>query len=167
MFKEWLAANRGIVLRVSRSFARTETQATDLEQEMLIQLWNSMGAFSGYAKVSTWIYRVCLNTALMWARSTGRRERDIEPAVDLASLSAGSVSPAERVGECEVLDQLYAAIRVLPQFDRALILLMLDNLSYREIAEVTGLTENHVGVALGRAKKRLAKLMKGITDELD
>lgn len=52
-------------------------------------------------------------------------------------------------------------------FDRALVLLSLDGLAYREIAEITGLTENHVGVALTRARKRLAELMKGVTDELE
>ena len=55
----------------------------------------------------------------------------------------------------------------MPDFDRALVLLMLDGLAYREIAEVTGLTENHVGVALTRARKRLAALLKGVTDELE
>ncbi len=55
----------------------------------------------------------------------------------------------------------------MPDFERALVLLSLDELTYREIAEITGLTENHVGVALTRARKRLATLMKGVTDELE
>ena len=55
----------------------------------------------------------------------------------------------------------------MPRFDRVMVLLMLDGLAYREIAEVTGLTENHVGVALSRARKRLAELLKGAADELE
>lgn len=134
---------------------------------MALQLWRSLPAFRGQAAASTWIYRVCLNTALTWCRSTVRREREIEPGVDLSRVSAAGSSPADNAGRQELLERLYAAIHRMPEFDRALVLLMLDGLAYREMAEVTGLTENHVGVALTRARKRLAELMKGVTDELD
>ena len=76
-------------------------------------------------------------------------------------------SPADSAGQRELLEKLYTAIRAMPDFDRALVLLSLDGLPYREIAEVTGLTENHVGVALTRARKRLAGHMKGLIDELE
>ena len=66
-----------------------------------------------------------------------------------------------------MLEKLYAAIHALPEFDRALVLLSLDDLAYREIAEITGLNENQVGVALTRARQRLAQLLKGVTDELE
>ena len=66
-----------------------------------------------------------------------------------------------------MLEKLYAAIQSLPDFDRALVLLSLDGLAYREIADITGLNENQVGVALTRARQRLARLMKGVTDELE
>jgi RNA polymerase sigma-70 factor, ECF subfamily len=167
LFKEWLEAYRGILLKTARSFARNPTESVDLNQEMLVQLWNSAPAYSGQAKASTWVYRVCLNTALMWQRGATRRERRIETGVDLTAFTIDSASPADSAGDRELLDKLYAAIQSMPHFDRALVLLMLDDLSYREIAEVTGLSENHVGVALTRARKRLAELMKGITDELE
>jgi RNA polymerase sigma-70 factor (ECF subfamily) len=80
---------------------------------------------------------------------------------------AEAASPAERAGERELLEKLYAAIHALPEFDRALVLLSLDGLPYREMAEITGLNENQVGVALTRARKRLTQLMKGVTDELE
>lgn len=166
-FKAWLEEHRGIVVKVARSFARNATDITELEQELLLQLWISVPAYAGQAKPSTWVYRVCLNTALTWRRGTTRREQRLEPGADPGQLAAHSPSPADHAGECELLEKLYAAIHALPDFDRALILLSLDGLAYREIAEVTGLTENHVGVALTRARKRLAELMKGITDELE
>ena len=133
---------------------------------MLVQLWNSVPAFQGQAKPSTWIYRVCLNTALLWQRGAARRERHLEPGLDLNRFMGEGVSPAESAEDRELLDELYAAIRAIRPSDRVLILLMLDDLSYREIAQVTGLTENHVGVALTRARQRLAEQMKGVTDEL-
>jgi RNA polymerase sigma-70 factor (ECF subfamily) len=79
----------------------------------------------------------------------------------------GAASPADTADQAEVVARLYAAIHAMADFDRALVLLLLDGLAYREIAEVVGLTENHVGVALTRARKRLAELMKGVTDELE
>ncbi len=166
-FQSWLEEHRGIVVKVARSFAPGPADAADLQQEMLLQLWTSLSSFEGQAKPSTWIYRVCLNTALTWRRGAARRENRLERGADLEAIAATAGSPADHAGDGEVLDQLYAAIHALPMFDRALVLLALDGLAYREIAEITGLTENHVGVSLTRARKRLAELMKGAIDELE
>ena len=167
LFKEWLETYRGIFFKVTRSFARTATDAAELQQEIQLQLWNSLPAYSGKAQASTWIYPVCLNTALAWRRGTDRRESKIEAATDVSQLTVNAASPAESAVQRELLEKLYAAIHAMDGFDRALVLLMLDGLSYRDIAEVTGLTETHVGVALTRARKRLATLMKGVVDELE
>jgi RNA polymerase sigma-70 factor (ECF subfamily) len=166
-FKAWLEEHRGILVKVTRSFAPAPADAADLQQEMLLQLWTSLPSYAGQAKPSTWIYRVCLNTALTWRRGLARRESHLERHTDVEALAAGTGSPAQHAGDGEMLEQLYAAIHALPMFDRALVLLALDGLAYREIAEITGLTENHVGVSLTRARQRLAVLMKGVTDELE
>ena len=167
LFKEWLETHRGIMFKVTQSFARTPTDAAELQQEIQIQLWNSLPAFTGKAKPSTWIYRVCLNTALAWHRSAARRKAGIDPEVDLRQLAVNATTPVDTLDQQEMLDKVYAAIRSMGDFDRALVLLMLDGLAYREIAEVIGMTENNVGVALTRARKRLATLMKGVIDELE
>ena len=167
LFRRWLEEHRGIVVKVARSFAQSPSDVADLQQEAMLQLWISLPSYAGQAKPSTWIYRVCLNTALTWRRGTARRERRIESGVDVAHVPAEAASPSERAGERELLEKLYAAIHALSVSDRALLLLSLDGLAYREIAEITGLTENQIGVALTRARKRLAKLMKGVTDELE
>ena len=167
VFKAWLEAHRGIVVKVTRSFAYAPADAADLQQERLLELWTSLSSYAGQAMPSTWIYRVCLNTALTWRRGTARREKRLEPAAEVAHIATEAASPVESVGEREMLEKLYAAIHALPDFDRALVLRSLDGLAYREMAEITGLTENHVGVALTRARKRLAQLMKGVTDELE
>ena len=152
---------------MTRSFARTATDAAELLQEIQVQLWNSVPAYSSKAQASTWIYRVCLNTALAWRRGNDRRESKIEPAADVSQLTINAASPAESASQRELLEKLYAAIHAMDDFDRALVLLMLDGLAYREMAEVTGLTEIHVGVALTRARKRLATLLKGVINELE
>ena len=167
LFETWLEEHRGIVVKVAHSFASVPADADELQQELLLQLWNSLPSFKGQAKPSTWIYRVCLNTALTWRRGTARRERHLDPGADYTRVASDAASPADCAGDRELLDTLYAAIRALPGSDRALVLLSLDGLAYREIAEITGLTENQVGVALTRARKRLAELMKGVTHELE
>jgi RNA polymerase sigma-70 factor (ECF subfamily) len=167
-FQRWLEEHRGIVVKVARSFAQSPSDVADLQQEAMLQLWISLPSYAGQAKPSTWIYRVCLNTALTWRRGTVRRERRIEPASGCrARVPADGRDPGRARGERELLEKLYAAIHALPDFDRALVLLSLDGLAYREIAEITGLNENQVGVALTRARQRLARLMKGVTDELE
>ncbi len=167
LFQRWLEDHRGIIVKVTRSFTSTPADGADLQQELLLKLWLSLPAFAGQSKPSTWIYRVCLNTALTWRRGTTRREKRIEPGVDLASVPTDAASPADRAGDRELLEKLFAAIHALPVSERALILLSLDGLAYREIADITGLTDNHVGVALTRARKRLAEHMKGVTNELE
>lgn len=167
LFQSWLEEHRGIVVKVTRSFTRTPADAADLQQELLLQLWISLSSFAGQAKPSTWVYRVCLNTALTWRRGTARREQRLESTADFAHVAGETATPAEHAGERELLEKLYAGIHALPASDRALMLLSLDGLAYREITEITGLNENQVGVALTRARQRLAQLMKGVTDELE
>ena len=167
MFDRWVREHRAIVVKVARAYGVTEGETCEIEQEMMVQLWDSTEGFRGGAKESTWIYRVCLNTALMWRRGKARREGRTDAETDVSALTAERCSPADDAGKTDLLEKLYDAIHSLPDFDRALVLLMLDGLAYREIAEVTGLKENHVGVALTRARKRLAERMKGFLDELE
>ncbi len=162
----WLQEHRGIFVKIARAYARGEAEIAELQQEMVFQLWLSRRGFAGQAKSSTWVYRVCLNTALTWRRGAQRRERWIERGVALEGTAAAGNSPAESAEQQEWLEKLYESLQSLGETERALVLLMLDGLAYREIAEVTGLTENHVGVALTRARRKLAEKMKGVTDEL-
>ncbi len=148
-------------MKVARSFARGDAEEAELQHEMAFQLWRTLHGFSGQVRASTWIYRVCLNTALTWRRGAGRRERRFEAREMLDEFAAEGSSPAETAEQRERVEQLYRAVHSLAETERALVILMLDGLSYREIAEVTGMTENHVGVALTRARRRLAERLKG------
>lgn len=167
LFRSWDEEHRGILQKVTRSFARSAAEAKELTQELRLQLWNSTSSFKGTAKSSTWVYRVCLNTAITWHRAIARQEQKIDSSVDLKGILADGASPAERAADRELLERLYSSIHAMREIDRALILLLLDGLAYREIAEITGMSENQVGVGLTRARKRLAELMKGVTHELE
>lgn len=167
VFAAWLAEHGGILERVARSHARGGREQADLTRELAYQVWLSVPRFGGEARVSTWIYRVCLNTAMAWRRSAGRQARRLDPETDVAALAAEAASPAARAERGDLLAHVFRALQELAAPDRSLLLLQLDGLSYRDIAEVLGVTENHVGVALNRARKRLAAQMKGIFDELE
>jgi RNA polymerase sigma-70 factor, ECF subfamily len=160
LFKRWVSEHRAIVLKVARAYTRTSDDCQDLAQEILLQLWRSLARFEGRASASTWIYRVALNTALGWQRDERRRRARQKPLIDVEDRSASRLDGSRHADQRELIQELYAAIRQLPKADAALVLLYLDDLSYREMAEVLGLSESNVGVKLNRAKKALSALMR-------
>ncbi|MEJ1971168.1 MAG: RNA polymerase sigma factor [Lacunisphaera sp.] len=166
LFQSWLEEHRGIVVKVTRSFTTTPADAADLQQELLLQLWISLSSFAGQAKASTWIYRVCLNTALTWRRGTVRREQRLEPTADFAHVAGETATPRSTPASGTARATLRGHPRAAVFRSRAGVALP-RRLAYREISEITGLNENQVGVALTRARQRLAQLMKGVTDELE
>ena len=155
-FLQWQDEHRGILLKVARSFAVSQGDQEDLAQEILIQLWQSIGSFNGDSKPSTWIYRVALNAAMGWQRGERRQRFRVQKMVDM---DAYWLKGKEH--ENEQLTQLYEAIHKLSPHDRYLVLLYLDDLQYSEIAEIIGISESNVGVRINRAKKKLAALCNG------
>ena len=162
-FRKCLEAHQGLLWRVARSFASKAEDQQDLLQEMFLQLWTSLPAFRGDSKESTWIYRLAFNTALVWQRKEKRRRLKHEAFSVLAGMDE---STSGRPGDDELLEQLYAAVRELPKLDASLALMHLDGLSYREMGDVLGLSESHVGVKLHRIRKQLTQQLRGQDDEL-
>ncbi len=160
LFKSWLVEHDGAVLKVARAYTLTTEDCQDLVQEILLQVWCSLPRFQGKAGASTWFYRVALNTALGWHHKERRRRGRQQPLFEVEDLSISGLDGAGQVARREAVERLYAAIRRLPKADTALVLLYLDDLSYREMAEVLGISEGNVGVKLNRAKKALGELMK-------
>jgi len=150
LFDQWLKSHRGLFFKVVRAYAFTPDDQEDLFQEIATQVWRSVPNFRGDAAVTTWIYRVALNAAIAWTRKEWKH-RDGKQSVDGADLAILQASPAAdpRIG------WLYARIRELNEIDRSLTLLMLDGFSYKEIASMLGITENHVGVKISRIKAYL------------
>ena len=154
-FSDWLRDYGGIPVKIARSFASNPEDQRDLLQEMYLQLWRSIESFAAQAKASTWTYRVCLNTAMTWQRTEKRRHRFLNSA-DLADLYV----PPDGCANATLLDALYSSIRELRPVDRALILLYLEERSYREIGEIIGISESNTGVRLQRIKRELAERLK-------
>ncbi len=158
LFKSWLTEHGGAVLKVARAYTLTAEDRQDLVQEILLQIWRSLPQFQGRASPSTWLYRVALNTALGWHRKERRRQARQRPMLEV-DLSVAGLDGAQQAAQRETLQRLYAAIRQLPRAEAALVLLYLDDLTYRQMAEVLGISENNVGVKLNRAKKALGELL--------
>lgn len=152
IFSDWLANHERILLKLVHAYAFEHADRQDLFQEMAIQLWRSVDSFRGDSSVTTWIYRVALNTAIAWTRKTGKHDRHNEPIEKFEGILTDTVSGAT---DPRVV-WLYQQIARLREVDRSVALLLLDGLSYREIATITGLSESNVGVRINRIKSALA-----------
>jgi RNA polymerase sigma-70 factor (ECF subfamily) len=147
LFEEVVAANQRRIVAIARSYAPSN-ERQDLCQEILLQMWKGLDGFKGKSTPSTWVYRVALNTAITFRRKKGRQ---IGPSVSLLDDCGDDLAAPASIGnEILILEDF---LRSLGKIDRAVFLLYLEDLSYREISEVTGLTESHVGVRINRLKK--------------
>jgi RNA polymerase sigma-70 factor, ECF subfamily len=165
LFMNWLGEHGAAVMKVARAYTLTSDEGQDLAQEILLQAWRSLPQFAGKASPSTCFYRVALQTAMNWHRKDKPRRSMQQPLVEVQVVANEGADSAEQVQQRETVEQLYNAIHQLPKGDAALVLLYLDELSYREMAEVLGISESNVGVKLNRAKKALSALMNGQINE--
>jgi RNA polymerase sigma-70 factor (ECF subfamily) len=161
----WLGEHGAAVMKVARAYTLTSDDCQDLAQEILLQAWRSLPKFEHKASPATWFYRVALHTAMNWHRKDKPRRSRQQPLLDVQVLATDDANSAEQVQQRDIVEQLYKAIHQLPKADAALVLLYLDELSYREMAEVLGISESNVGVKLNRAKKALTALMNGQSHE--
>lgn len=151
-FTRLIEENRGIIFKVIRLYVQHKEDEKDLFQEIIFQAWRSYPRFEGRSKFSTWLYRISLNTVFTFKRRTSV----VEHYEDLSMLDIAD-SPKSEDSEA-----LFVAIRQLPEIDRMIITLHLDGYENEEIAEIAGLTKNHVGVKLHRTKENLIKKLKSL-----
>jgi RNA polymerase sigma-70 factor (ECF subfamily) len=149
IFETWLSQYKALIFKIVRAYARVTEDQQDLFQEITVQVWRSIPLFKGNSAVTTWIYRIALNTAIKWIRKE-RRQPEIEKATVLEQILIGNV-----VDNDDRLSWLYDEIHKLDEIDRSVTLLMLEGLSYKEMSAILGITETHVGVKINRIKKQL------------
>jgi len=151
-FIQILEDNKERIYRICRIYAVSPLQPQDLFQEVVFEIWKSFSTFEGKSNISTWIYRIALNVCY---RSKLRLKKRNDKTVRLDAIQ---FVPAE-TGPDEDQEEKYAALREcissLNEAERSLVVLYLDELPYKDIAAITGLTENHVAVKMKRIKKRL------------
>lgn len=155
IFNQWLDGHKGLIFKIVRGFSYTPMDQQDLFQEITIQVWRSVPTFRHESAVSTWIYRIALNTAIRW-NSKEKKHRDLDSKMEnLPGILSTQNLPAD-----ERLNWLYKAIHQLNEIDRSLILLQLDGFSYREMATILGISESNVGVKINRIKQQLINQSK-------
>jgi RNA polymerase sigma-70 factor, ECF subfamily len=155
IFEDWLSKHRSVLFKVVRAYAKTPMDRDDLFQEICIQVWKSIPSFRAESSVVTWIYRIALNTAL---RFSERSEKHVSAHLENIEHLLQD-APIEHDAR---LDWLYAEIANFDPIDRSVILLMLDDFSYREMSAILGITESNVGVKINRLKKQLISKSKKI-----
>lgn len=158
-FNEVAATHGDSIYRLCKAYMGNSEEVDDLYQEALINIWKALPKFRGEAKLSTWIYRVTVNTALSFRRKVAREESVRANQWNPEYLVDDLADKQEKIERENQFERLLECIEELKPDHRILIGLYLENLSYREIAEVIGKTTNYVGVNIGRIKERLTKLM--------
>ncbi|MDD3458540.1 MAG: sigma-70 family RNA polymerase sigma factor [Weeksellaceae bacterium] len=155
-FTKLIENNQGIVHKICRIYTDSPEAHEDLFQEIVLQLWKSFDSFQGDSKFSTWMYRVGLNTAITLIRKKNRTIKtssiDSQAYFDVASKETDELQQ-------ERLNLLYGSIKKLNDVERALVLLYLEDLPYREISATLGITEVNARVKMNRVKEKLRVLM--------
>jgi len=149
IFEEWLSQHKALIFKIVRSYAFMDMDQDDLFQEIIIQVWHSIPAFRRESSVTTWLYRISLNTAIKWTK----KERKHYQSETMDGVK--HILEESRIRTDERLTWLYEEIYKLDEIDRSVTLLLLDGFSYKEMASILGITESNVGVKINRIKKQL------------
>ncbi|MCO6460961.1 MAG: sigma-70 family RNA polymerase sigma factor [Saprospiraceae bacterium] len=153
-FLEVIESHKGILFKVANSYCKSDEDRKDLVQEVIIQLWRSFENYNNQFKLSTWIYRIALNVAISFYRKEKSRKNISNPITsEIFNFSDPSI-PTEKATNLGIL---YQIISELNDLDKGLILLYLEEKSYKEISEVIGITETNVATKINRIKNKLKK----------
>lgn len=150
-----------LIQKVCRIYTRTQQDSEDMFQEIVIQLWKSYKSFKGESKFSTWMYRVAINTAISIHR---KKQREVSIEFVDTPLNNFKTENDQKI-ENEKLAQLYNAISILTEIDKAIIMLYLENTSYEEMELIIGLQQNNLRVRMNRIKEKLRKHMQAMNYE--
>ena len=146
-FLEMIHEHKKIIYKVVSFYANADSPFNDLYQEVVINLWKGFPAFRCDSKASTWIYRIALNSCISFFRKESKKPVHVELTWDIPDHDNN-----------EDIAELYNLIGRLGVLERALVLLYLEEKSYQEISEITGLTVTNVATKLARIKNKLKEM---------
>jgi RNA polymerase sigma-70 factor, ECF subfamily len=147
--------HQGLIHKICYMYEHDQDARNDLFQEIVLQLWKSFHTFRGEAKITTWMYRIALNTAISGYRKQKRhiKTEDLQEAhFNITEYFSGNDKE-------EDFQRLQSAIRQLPEIERAMIMMALEEVPYEDIAETIGITQNNVRVRMNRIREKLRKIM--------
>ena len=148
-FTRIIKQNEGVIYKITRIYTNIEDDQKDLYQEIVYQLWKSFDSFKGTAKISTWMYRVALNTALYHSKK--EKKKGYKVPLDNIVLKEEKYDPLFE----ERLKLVYAKIKKLNDLDKGIIVLFLENRKHDEIALIMGISKSNVGTRIARIKEKL------------
>ena len=154
-FIEVIKENEGLIYKIARVYTSTKEEEQDLYQEIVYQLWKSFPSFRNEAKISTWMYRIALNTSIASLNKAKRRGSHLP--IDEILFNKPDSEDTEKK---ERIEDLYTRIRKLNPAEKGIILLYLEGNNYDEIAAVTGFTSTNIGTRLGRIRQKLITQIK-------
>ena len=149
-FAHTVKEHKSTIYTVCYMFSKDADEVNDLFQEVLVNLWKGFESFEHRSDIRTWIYRVALNTCISLDRKK-RRSAEVRLTMDI-NLFEDSDEDTRQVG------MLHKRISKLQPFDRAIVLLWLENLSYEEIGQIVGITTKNVSVRLFRIREQLKNM---------
>ena len=150
IFDEWLLNHKALLFKIIRAYAKHRADQDDLFQDICLQIYRSIPNFKGLSAISTWIYRIALNTAIKWSTKERKHldgHQEIEKVANVLEFNESS--------EDERIAWLYKEIHLLNEVDRSLTILLMEGYSYKEMAELLGISESNIGVKIHRIKKQL------------
>ena len=142
--------NKGTIYTVCYMFSKDKEEVDDLFQEALIKMWQGLPSFQGNSDLKTWIYKVTLNSCISIDRK--KKSRQTQPLMEGINLFDKNDADNKQT------DMLHERIQRLQPFDRAIVLLWLENMSYDEIAQIVGINVKNVSVRLYRIKEQLKQM---------
>jgi RNA polymerase sigma-70 factor (ECF subfamily) len=155
-FLDVLRQHERMIHKICHVYASDTSTKQDLFQEIILQLWKSFNRFRNESKISTWIYRIALNTAL----TQKRRSKSKVSLSFLGFIFEDKVEENDSSGYQENLDLLYGAIGKLTEVEKAIVMLYLDDKSYEEMEEVLGISQGTLRVKMNRIKEKLRHIAK-------
>ena len=154
-FLEKIEKHKGVIFKISKMYMDHFDDQKDLFQEITFQVWKAYPSFKGKSQFSTWLYRVALNTAIVFLKSEKKRSFIKNDEVDKFKIAADDYDDDQEMK----LAKMYKAIQQLNEIDKALIFYYLQDYSGKEIAENMGITEVNARVKLNRAKEKLKQFI--------
>ena len=150
-FLMMIEAQKRTIYKVCYIYANDQDDLNDLFQETVLNLWKGFPRYRGDSKLTTWVYRIAMNTCITFLRRSNARLQTVPMTANVASI-------AEEEDKTGQLRELYRLINQLGKLERALILLWLDERSYQEMADILGISKASIAVKLHRVKEKLKKM---------
>ncbi|PIF31882.1 RNA polymerase sigma-70 factor (ECF subfamily) [Flavobacterium sp. 9] len=154
-FLNRIEKHKGILYKVSKMYMDNHDDQQDLFQEIVCQLWKSYDSFRNESQFSTWMYRVAVNTAIVFLRKEKRKVDKYEIASENIKEDEGD----SHIKESQI-DHFYKAVQKLEKIDKAIIFYQLEGFSHKEIGDNLGISEGNARVKLNRAKEKLKEIIK-------